>query len=254
MTVVGQRRIAANVFELKLTGKMAEEATQPGRFVHVRVGGNAGRFPLLRRPISICCCNPGKREMTLIYKRVGVGTAWLADVRPGEQLDVLGPLGNGFSLKSVPRGGRALIVGGGVGVPPLYGLAKAFAARAVVTTHILGFRSAADCFYERQFAALGQTILLTEDGSAGRRGLVTDVLDSADYDAVFACGPLPMLRALSKQVTGIPLYLSMEQRMGCGIGACLACAVQATDPADAKGYRRVCCDGPVFRAGEVELC
>lgn len=255
MIVSAQSEIADGVFEICLTGQLAMLVTEPGQFVHLRVTGATGMAaPVLRRPISICSVDPVRRELTLIYRVVGLGTELLSHAQTGMKIDVFGPLGHGFPTDIVPEGSRALIIGGGVGVPPLFGLSQALLDHGVQVRHILGFRSAKDIFYEDAFAALGETAILTEDGTNGREGLVTDALDEAAYDVAYACGPLPMLKALQDRITDKPLYLSMEQRMGCGIGACLACAVHTTDPDDAKGYRRVCCDGPVFRAGEVELC
>lgn len=255
MTVSAQTEIADGVFELRLTGRLAATVAGPGQFVHLRVPGETGmNAPVLRRPISICSADPVHQELTLIYRVVGLGTELLSRSRTGMKIDVFGPLGHGFPVDALPEGGRALMIGGGVGVPPLFGLSQALLDRGVQVRHILGFRSEKDIFYGHAFAALGETVILTEDGSNGRKGLVTDALGEAPFDAAFACGPLPMLKALQDRITDQPLYLSLEQRMGCGIGACLACAVHTTDPADAKGYRRVCCDGPVFRSGEVELC
>lgn len=255
MTVLSHREIADGIFELKLHGKIPVEISEPGQFVHVRVGGSSGSAaPLLRRPISICTADLGHQSLTLIYRSIGLGTELLSHAVEGKKIDVFGPLGHGFPVDVVPEGGRALMIGGGVGVPPLYGLSQMLADKGVQVTHVLGFRSEKDIFYENEFAELGETIILTEDGTNGRAGRVTDVLKGIDFDTAYACGPLPMLKAVQTMIGEKPLYLSMEQRMGCGIGACLACVVHTTDREDGKGYRRVCCDGPVFRAGEVELC
>lgn len=255
MTVVSHREIADGIFELKLQGGIAAQIASPGQFVHIRVAGASDSVaPLLRRPVSICSADSDLRQLTLIYRRLGMGTKLLTKAAPGDEIDVLGPLGHGYPVDVVSKGGRALIIGGGVGVPPLYGLSQALSARGAHVMHILGFRSAKDVFYENEFSGLGDTTIVTEDGTAGCQGLVTDVLDQFPFDTAFACGPLPMLKAVQNRVAGRPLYLSLEQRMGCGVGACLACAIRTTDPSDTKGYRRVCCDGPVFKAGEVELC
>jgi dihydroorotate dehydrogenase electron transfer subunit len=253
MKVLSQREIADGIYELILEGSLAGKITEPGQFVHVRIGDQL-IFPLLRRPISICSVNPEYNRLTLIYRRTGVGTERLAKSRPGDRIDMLGPLGHGFPPESADDGMRALIIGGGVGVPPLYGLSQVLSDRGVQVTHVLGFRSRKDIFYEDEFAALGETVIVTEDGSNGRKGRVTDVLDKMDFDVAYACGPLPMLKAVSELITEKPLFLSLEQRMGCGVGACLACVMSAADKQDEKGYRRVCCDGPVFKAGEVKLC
>lgn len=254
MLVTAQRKIADNIFEIKLHGEMTAAVSQPGQFVHIRVNGSDSINPLLRRPISICSVDKKEKEMTLIYRRSGLGTDLLSHGGKGGRIDVLGPLGHGFPLQQAEAAAKVLIVGGGVGIPPLYGLSRELAGKGVRITHVLGFRSAKDVFYEDRFSGLGRTVLLTEDGTGGRKGRVTDVLDGIDFTAAFACGPLPMLKAIKSLIPDKPLYLSLEQRMACGIGACLACAVRVSDKNDAKGYRRVCCDGPVFRAGEVELC
>ncbi|RYM07238.1 dihydroorotate dehydrogenase electron transfer subunit [Sporolactobacillus sp. THM7-7] len=253
MRITAQREIADDIFEIRLQGEMVLDIREPGQFVHMLPGGGSGgASPLLRRPISICSADPANKEMTLIYRRGGLGTDILSHAEPDERLDVLGPLGHGFPLTG--SGKRALVIGGGVGVPPLFGLSEELVRRGVQVTHVLGFRSAKDVFYVKAFAALGRTIIMTEDGTAGQKGRVTDVLEGVTYDVAYACGPLPMLKAVENEVTDRPLYISMEQRMGCGIGACLACVVHTVDKNDGKGYRRVCCDGPVFKAREVELC
>lgn len=255
MWVLAHEEIADSVYELKLEGELVQAITEPGQFVHIRVGGRSQSIaPLLRRPISISSANPLTKTMTLIYRSGGLGTELLSETKIGEKVDVLGPLGHGFPVDATPSGGKALIIGGGVGVPPLYGLSQALKARGVQVTHVLGFRSAKDVFYQAEFDKMGRTIVMTEDGTSGKKGRVTDVLDSVAFDVAYACGPIPMLRALEHTITEKPLFVSLEQRMGCGIGACMACVTHTTDPNDAKGYRRVCCDGPVFKAKEVELC
>ncbi|MFT8361719.1 MAG: dihydroorotate dehydrogenase electron transfer subunit [Sporolactobacillus sp.] len=254
MTVTATRAIADHVLEMKLSGVLAEDVREPGQFVHIRPNLEpSGSLTLLRRPISICAVDQETDELTLIFRHTGAGTAQIASKIQGERLDVLGPLGHGFPVDAVPSGGSAVLIGGGVGVPPLYGLSQALVARGISVTHVLGFRSAKDVFYTDEFSALGNTVVFTEDGSLGRQGLVTEALGEVAFDVAYACGPLPMLRALQTKITGKPLYLSLEQRMGCGVGACLACVVHTVDANDSKGYRRVCCDGPVFPSGEVEL-
>ncbi|MCO7174640.1 dihydroorotate dehydrogenase electron transfer subunit [Sporolactobacillus kofuensis] len=255
MQVIKHGEIADQIFEMKLQGELVCEITEPGQFVHILVDGASHSIaPLLRRPISISSANTSEKTMTLIYRGGGLGTGLLSKTAVGQSVDVLGPLGHGFPVMEAARGGHALIIGGGVGVPPLYGLSQALKEREIKVTHILGFRSAKDVFYQQAFEELGQTFIMTEDGTCGLKGRVTDVLGQLDFDIAYACGPLPMLRALENQITEKPLYLSLEQRMGCGIGACMACVAHTTDPNDSKGYRRVCSDGPVFKAREVELC
>lgn len=255
MQITAIRGIADQIIEMKLKGTLSKQVTEPGQFVHIKPSGTAQNgTALLRRPISICQTNKEKQELTLIFRRGGIGTEQIAANQPGDKLDVLGPLGHGFPVDAVAPGGSAVLIGGGVGVPPLYGLSQALTARGVTVTHLLGFRSAKDVFYEEAFADLGTTYIFTEDGSKGQQGLVTEPLGELSFDAAYACGPLPMLRAVQQLIVDKPLFLSLEERMGCGIGACLACVVHTVNPEDKKGYRRVCSDGPVFRAGEVELC
>ncbi|MFT8871419.1 MAG: dihydroorotate dehydrogenase electron transfer subunit [Sporolactobacillus sp.] len=251
MTLTACRPLAEGIYEMTLQGDVASRVLAPGQFVHIRPPES---LHLLRRPISICCVDQDKGELTLIFRVGGAGTALLAALSPGTKIDVLGPLGNGFPLEAARAGARALLIGGGVGVPPLYGLSRALVERGIITSHVLGFRTAADVFYTKQFSQLGAVQLFTEDGSMGRRGFVTEATGSVMFEVAYACGPLPMLCALERQLAGKLLYLSLEARMACGIGACYACAVHTSDTADQKGYLRVCVDGPVFRAGEVKLC
>lgn len=254
MKVVSQRGIARDIQELVLEGELALRVKNPGCFVHIRV--SADTDPLLRRPISICEADPATGRLVLIYRVVGKGTVKLAEVHPGDKLDVLGPLGNGFPTEQVVPEERVLLVGGGVGVPPLYGLSKRLRERGITPVHVLGFANAQDAFYLDKFAALGPVYVATVDGSLGVRGMVTDAIDarSLECDLLYACGPGPMLKALEDRYLdkGIKGYLSLEQRMGCGIGACYACVCRTTGGREG-GYRKVCSDGPVFKMGEVIL-
>lgn len=254
MKVISQRGVARDIQELVLEGELALRVKNPGCFVHIRVSTDTD--PLLRRPISICDADPATGRLVLIYRVVGKGTGKLAQAQPGDKLDVLGPLGNGFPTEQVAPGDRVLLAGGGVGVPPLYGLSKTLRGRGIVPVHVLGFADARDAFYLDQFATLGPVYVATVDGSLGERGMVTDVIDSRslECDVLYACGPGPMLRALEDRYldTGIKGYLSLEQRMGCGIGACYACVCKTRDGREGD-YRKVCSDGPVFELGEVIL-
>ena len=251
MAVVAQAEIARNIFELTLKGGLVSEIGKPGRFVHIRTSD--GFDPLLRRPVSISSVDEEAGTMTLIYRAEGKGTALLSRKAAGETVDVLGPLGNGFPAEAAKAGSRALIVGGGIGVPPLYGLSEKLKAAGVEPVHVLGFQSADVAFYEEQFGELGETHLATVDGSAGTKGFVTDVIRSlpGEFDVYYSCGPLPMLTAVSSEMEGTEGYLSFEERMGCGIGACFACVCR-TD-SNEKGYVKVCSDGPVFRDGVAKL-
>ena len=251
MTIVHQAEIAHNIYELTLKGELVQEMT-PGQFVHVKVGDSFE--PLLRRPISIANINKETNEFTMIYRAEGRGTSLMALRQTGDELDVLGPIGNGFPVDACPEGGTALLVGGGIGVPPLYELSKQLNARGIRTIHVLGFQTENVTFYEEQFSILGETHYVTVDGTKGTKGFVTTVLDelNPEFDVFYSCGPLPMLRALEAYYPEKPGYLSFEERMACGIGACFACVCDTTDKHE-KDYVKVCSDGPVFPKGVVAL-
>ncbi|QUG41025.1 dihydroorotate dehydrogenase electron transfer subunit [Psychrobacillus sp. INOP01] len=252
MQVVQQRSIATNIFELTLTGQLVLDMKQPGQFVHLRVSDQME--PLLRRPISISSINKETSEFKMIYRAEGRGTVLLSEKKQGDQVDVLGPLGNGFPIDKVEAGQKALLVGGGIGVPPLYELSKILVEKGVQPIHVLGFQSEDVVFYEKQFQELGETHIVTADGSYGHTGFVTNVLETLkdDFEVYYSCGPTPMLSALEKLYPEREGYLSFEQRMGCGIGACFACVCDTTEKIDAD-YVKVCSDGPVFPSGVVRV-
>jgi len=219
----------------------------PGQFVHIKCGSL-----FLRRPISVCSCQEDSPEDTLavVFEVRGEGTAWLAKRPAGHSLDVLGLLGNGFQLK--PEG-RYLLVGGGIGVPPLLGCAQYTGGRS---TAALGFRSAGRAILMRQFAETCAAVLTaSDDGTLGRKGFAADLVRDElardrSYDAVIACGPRALLMTVSEAAaeSGVPCQVSLEERMACGLGACLGCAVQMKDGT----MKHVCKDGPVFDAREVD--
>ena len=226
--------LTETVFEMKLTGR--GEAPRPGQFVNIAL---PGRY--LRRPISVC--DGDKNRLTLVYKVVGRGTEDMSDLGAGEELDLLTGLGNGYD--TTLAGDRPLLIGGGVGVPPLYLLAKTLIAEGKTPTVILGFNARDEVFYEDEFRALGCEVRVTTvDGSYGCKGFVTDALPES-YTHVYTCGPLPMLKAVYDKTAADGQY-SFEERMGCGFGACMGCSKKTT-----TGYKRVCKDGPVFRKGEI---
>jgi dihydroorotate dehydrogenase electron transfer subunit len=247
ITVVSQKEIAKRIFELTVGGDLAGEITAPGQFVHIRVADSYE--PLLRRPISIAAIDKEQLQFTMIYRAEGRGTSLLADKKPGDKVDVLGPLGNGFPVGEAEK--KAYLIGGGIGVPPLYELSKALNERGVETVHILGFESKGAVFYENEFKALGETHIATVDGSHGTQGFVTHILNElpTDFDAYYSCGPTAMLEAVQWAYPEKNGFLSYEQRMGCGIGACFACVCRTTK--SETDYIKVCSDGPVFRAGVV---
>lgn len=234
-TVLSCKRIAAQTFDMRISFDVPE--AQPGQFLHIKCGHSR----LLRRPISLCGVEDGAAR--LVFSVKGEGTHWLSERRPGDSMDVMGPLGHGFEpIDDAP----ALLVGGGIGVPPMLFAAKA--AKAEIHA-LLGFRSSDYVCLADEFPSM---TLFTDDGSAGKHGYphneLSNLLNNGKWRRVYACGPRQMLRAVADVCAkaDIPCFVSMEERMGCGTGACLvcACAVGGT-------YKRVCRDGPVFNAAEV---
>ena len=235
-TLRSNERLTPAVWRMTLEGD-TQWITAPGQFVNVELAGC-----YLRRPLSVCDWD----ERTLIYKVGGEGTALMAGLRPGVRLDLLTGLGNGFDVTKGSR--RELLVGGGVGVPPLYNLAKRLLADGREVAVVLGFNTAAEVFYRDEFAQLGcRVVVATADGTEGVRGFVTDAIRESGlaYDYFYACGPLPMLRALCDSVAQDG-QLSFEERMGCGFGACMGCSCKTK-----YGNKRICKDGPVLRREEI---
>ena len=232
-TIQKQTLAAEDTYRLELTGNTSALHT-PGQFVNVAL---PGRF--LRRPFCVATWDEG--EMTLLYKVVGEGTRELSRLPAGTQLDVLVGLGNGFDTRD--SGAAPLLCGGGLGAAPMYALCRALRAEGKETAVLLGFNTAAEIVLEEEFRALGASLtLFTLDGSAGRRGFVTDLMPDLNYSYVYSCGPMPMMRAVSAAaVTGA--QFSLEARMACGFGACVGCTIQT-----ANGPKRVCKDGPVFKS------
>lgn len=236
--IESNRPLTEQVFEMRLRGD-ATAIRRAGQFVNIAVEGL-----FLRRPISVCDFTDD--TLTLIYKVVGEGTARMAKMQAGERLDILTGLGNGFDADRTTT--KALLVGGGVGVPPLYRLTKDLVARGKEVTAVLGFNRADEIFYADEFAAAGaKVIIATADGSVGTKGFVTDAIreNGVEFDYFYACGPLPMLRALC-DATATDGELSFEERMGCGFGACMGCSCKTH-----KGNKRICKEGPVLRKDEI---
>lgn len=245
MTIKSNKELISGIFEMVLVGELAKNVKEPGAFLAIKVC--QGFSPYLRRPISICK-NEGD-EITIVYRVQGSGTKLMSQKKSGEEIDVLGPLGHGFNTE-LAKGKKALLIGGGIGTPPMYELSRRLHGSAKEVTHILGFAKEDQIFYKDKFEALGRVIITTEDGSAGIKGYVTDALKEAgDYDIVYSCGPTPMLKALCNAIKDKELYISIEERMACAIGACYGCVCHTEN----GGYKRVCKDGPVFKAGEVVL-
>lgn len=245
LEIQSNEQIAKNVYRMQLCGDTA--GILPGQFVNIRVQGQ-----FLRRPISVCDVTEVKGErleakgmLTIIYKVVGVGTEAMSHLPVGTQLDVLTVLGNGYDLSKA--GNAPLLVGGGVGVPPMYMLARQLREIGKNVRVILGFNTKDEVFYEEEFRALGCDVTVTTvDGSHGVKGFVTNALDG-QQSYYYTCGPLPMIKALI-QAAGTNGEVSMEERMGCGFGACMGCTIQTT-----QGPKRVCKEGPVFAASELLL-
>lgn len=242
MKITSNHKIAKDVYEMKLEGAGAKKITAPGQFVNIKVSTLESQ-PYLRRPMSVC--EYDDEHLTIIYKVVGHGTKILRDKKPGEELDMLLGLGNGFPL---PKIDQALLVGGGVGVPPLYELAKQLVAQGTKVTTVLGFNSKEDVFYDEKFKAFGKVYVATMDGSYQEKGNVIDVIKKYQltYDKYFSCGPEKMLDALVAYDNQNG-YLSFEARMGCGFGACMGCSCKVKT----KPYKRICVEGPVLEASEV---
>ena len=235
-TVTENRKIASSVFEMTLSGDTSA-ITAPGQFVNIQLDGF-----FLRRPISVCDCEDG--TLRLIYKVVGKGTEAMSGLTSGTELDVLTGLGNGYHTEV--GGDRPLLLGGGVGVPPMYMLCKKLLAEGKDVTVILGFNTESEVFYEEEFKALGAKVLVTTaDGSKGIKGFVTDAMNEVDYSYFYTCGPEPMLKAVYNKSTTSG-QLSFEERMGCGFGACMGCSCKTK-----YGNKRICKDGPVLVKEEI---
>ncbi len=230
------RALNASFYEMKLRGDTAS-ITAPGQFVNIKLDGF-----FLRRPISLCDWD--EDSLTILYKVVGAGTEAMARLAPGQTLDLLCGLGNGFHIGGKEK--QPLLLGGGAGVAPLYALAKALLRQGKAPTTVLGFNSAAEIVWQGEFEALGLPVVIaTADGSAGVTGFVTDAMAQIPYDYFYACGPMPMFRAVERVAATSGQY-SFEERMGCGFGACMGCSVMTKG-----GSKRVCREGPVFMREEI---
>ncbi len=234
-TITENRALTANVYQMKLEGDVSE-ITGPGQFINIRLEGL-----FLRRPISVF--DLGENWVSIIYKVVGKGTEQMSGMQPGATLQVLTGLGNGYD--TVKSGEAPLLLGGGVGVPPLYYLAKKLLSEGKKVSLVLGFNTAEEVFCEEEFRALGCSVTVTTaDGSCGVKGFATDALPE-NYSYVYTCGPEPMLKAVYKasKTSG---QFSFEERMGCGFGACMGCSCKTI-----TGYKRICKDGPVLEKEEI---
>ena len=234
--IVENVRLVPGVFRMRLKGDTTA-ITAPGQFVNIQLDGM-----FLRRPISVCDVQGD--VLTIIYKAVGKGTEAMSKMAGGK-LDILTGLGNGYDLSAA--GEKPVLLGGGVGVPPMYLLAKKLVEAGKVPAVILGFNKQEEIFYEEEFKALGCRVYVTTvDGSYGIKGFVTDALKEVEYTHFFTCGPEPMLKAVYRASTTSG-QMSFEERMGCGFGACMGCSCETL-----TGYKRICKDGPVMRKEEIK--
>lgn len=234
--IISNTALTASVYKMVLGGDVSA-ITAPGQFVNIKLDGL-----YLRRPISVC--DLGENTLTIIYKAVGKGTEQMAKTVKGDRLDVLTGLGNGYDLSL--SGNKPVLLGGGVGVPPMYLLAKELLKQGKKVSVILGFNTKSEVFYEQEFKDLGCDVTVTTvDGSCGTKGFVTTVLEKMDYTYFYTCGPEPMLKAVYKtsQTSG---QMSFEKRMGCGFGACMGCSCKTI-----TGYKRICKEGPVMKKEEI---
>lgn len=242
----GFYRVAENVpltpqvYKIVLEGDTAA-CTKTGQFVNIKLDGF-----YLRRPISVCDWD--RSTITLLYKVVGHGTEAMAQMNPGDELDMLTGLGNGYD--TTKSGQTPLLLGGGVGIPPLYALCKELLKEGKTPSVVLGFNTQEEIFYEKEFAELlegteGKVYVATADGSVGTKGFVTDVMKDLDYSYFYTCGPMPMFRAI-ETVANTSGQFSFEERMGCGFGACMGCSCKTKN-----GYKRICKDGPVLEREEI---
>ena len=234
--ITSNEKIARDIFKMTLAGDTSA-ITAPGQFVNIKLDGF-----FLRRPISVCDCFG--ENLTLIYKTVVRGTEQISRMAAGDELDLLTGLGNGYNTKK--SGGSPLLVGGGVGVPPMYMLCRKLISEGKNVTVVLGFNSKDDVFYENEFRALGAVLhISTADGTYGTKGFVTDVIKDLQYTFFYTCGPEPMFRAMHKMMK-TPGQYSFEERMGCGFGACMGCSCKTL-----TGNKRICKEGPVMESEEI---
>ena len=250
-TVIEQKMIADGLCSMWLDAKEIAVQAKPGQFISVYSNDKSRVLP---RPISICEIDREKGTLRIVYRVVGKGTEEFSKAEAGDSFEILGPLGNGFPIEEA-KGKKVLMIGGGIGVPPMLQTAKEIEGEAIIVS---GYRNQ-DLFLKEELESAGTLFIATEDGSVGTKGNVVDAIreNQIEADMMFACGPKPMLRALKDYALekGIPCWISMEEKMACGVGACLACVCQSKD-VDSHSHvhnKRICKDGPVFLSTEVEL-
>ena len=249
--IISQEKIAAEIYSMWIEAAEIAEQTRPGQFISVYCKDNSRILP---RPISVCEIDKEKGALRIVYRIAGKGTDEFSHMQAGDTVDIMGPLGNGFPMEEA-KGKRIFLMGGGIGIPPMVQTAKE--AEAEITV-IAGYRNS-EIFLKEELEKAGKLVVATEDGSVGTKGNVMDAIreNNLEADVIFACGPTPMLRAIKKyaEENNILCYLSMEEKMACGIGACLACVCKSKEK-DSHSHvhnKRVCKDGPVFLSTEVEL-
>ena len=250
-TVIEQKMIADGICSMWLDAKQVAVQAKPGQFISVYSNDKSRVLP---RPISICEIDREKGTLRIVYRVVGKGTEEFSKAEAGDSFEILGPLGNGFPIEEA-KGKKVLMIGGGIGVPPMLQTAKEIEGEAIIVS---GYRNQ-DLFLKEELESAGTLFIATEDGSVGTKGNVVDAIreNQIEADMMFACGPKPMLRALKNYALekGIPCWISMEEKMACGVGACLACVCQSKD-VDSHSHvhnKRICKDGQVFLSTEVEL-
>lgn len=249
--VLSQKLLADGIYDMWLETPFAGDVN-PGQFVGVYP---VNKSTLLPRPISICEVDAEKSAIRLVYRVVGSGTAEFALYQPGDYINVLGPLGNGFPLEAA-EGKKVVVMGGGIGVPPLIETAKRLSSEDV--SAVMGYRNS-ETFLSDEFSKYAKMYIATEDGSVGTKGNVIDAMktEKIECDVIFACGPMPMLRAIKAYASevGAKAYLSLEERMACGVGACLGCICKTKEIDDHSHVHnaRICTDGPVFDADDLEM-
>ena len=245
--VLKNKEVVKGIYEMELLSQCIAQAAQPGQFLHIRI--NESLYPLMRRPISIHKTDKQRGIITILYHVAGKGTAELAKQKEGGSLDVMGPLGKGFPII---KDKKCAVIGGGIGTAPLLELVKSLEN----CDAYLGFRDAAYKLEDFE-EACGRVLVATEDGSTGYGGFVTELLKEnlKSYEVIYSCGPKPMLKKVMEicQSNGVQCYVSLEERMGCGIGACLVCACKIKGEDGQWHHKKACKDGPVFDAREVEF-
>ena len=250
--VYRQQQIAPGIYDMWISTTLARQA-RPGQFISVYT---QDKSVLLPRPISICETDAANGRLRIVYRVAGKGTAEFSGYEAGRRVDILGVLGNGFPLEKA-EGKRVFLMGGGIGIPPMLALAKAVEGAASVDV-IVGYRDR-ELFLAAELSRYGPVHIATEDGSVGTKGNVMNVIEEEklEVDVIFACGPMPMLRAVKQYAAqkGIEAYISLEERMACGVGACLGCVVRTreTDHHSHVNNARICTDGPVYAAEDVEI-